>query len=45
MTEEPRLRICRWFAAGLIAVYCLWQGISAAVPYFGSSDALSYISN
>lgn len=45
MTEGPRLRVCRWFAAALVAAYCLWQGISAAVPYFGSSDALSYLSD
>ena len=45
MTEGPRLRVCRWLAAALVAAYCLWQGISAAVPYFGSSDALSYLSD
>ena len=45
MTEGPRLRVCRWLAAALVAVYCLWQGISAAVPYFESSDALSYLSD
>lgn len=45
MTEGPRLRVCRWFAAALVAAYCLWRGISAAVPYFGSSDALSYLSD
>ncbi|MBQ6136777.1 MAG: hypothetical protein IJI73_05345 [Kiritimatiellae bacterium] len=45
MTEGPRLRICRWLAVASVAAYCLWQGISAAVPYFGSSDALSYLSD
>lgn len=45
MTEGPRLRVCRWFAAALVAAYCLWQGISAALPYFESSDALSYLSD
>ena len=45
MTEGPRLRVCRWLAAALVAAYCLWQGISAALPYFESSDALSYLSD
>ncbi|MGN0876579.1 MAG: hypothetical protein ACI4TC_04845, partial [Kiritimatiellia bacterium] len=45
MTEGPRLRVCRWLAAALVAAYCLWQGVSAALPYFGSSDALSYLSD
>lgn len=45
MTEGPRLRVCRWLAAASVAAYCLWQGVSAALPYFGSSDALSYLSD
>lgn len=45
MTEGPRLCVCRWLAAASVAAYCLWQGVSAALPYFGSSDALSYLSD
>ena len=45
MTEGPRLRVCRWLAAASVAAYCLWQGVSAALPYFGSSGALSYLSD
>ena len=45
MTERPWLCVCRWLAAASVAAYCLWQGVSAALPYFGSSDALSYLSD
>ncbi len=45
MTEGPRLFASRWLAVWALLAYCLWQGISAALPYFESSDALSYLSD
>lgn len=45
MTERPWLRAVRRLAASALSAFCLWRGVDAALAYFGSEDAYSYLSD
>ncbi len=45
MTERRWLRAFRWLAALALSAFCLWRGADAALAYFGSEDAYSYLSD
>lgn len=45
MTGCPWLCAFRWLAVLALAAFCLWRSVDAALAYFGSEDAYSYLSN
>ena len=45
MTERRWLRAFCWLAALALSAFCLWRGADAALAYFGSEDAYSYLSD
>ena len=45
MTGRAWPRACRRAALLLLAAFCAWQGVDAALAYLGASDAYRYLSD